>query len=203
LLLDPGLVPGPSLLAVFGINVAMAVRDRRSVSFDLIGVALLGRAVGTVLALAALAVLDERGLSIVVAVVVLGAVAIAASGVSANRSTGNLLAAGSVSGVGATTAGIGGPPVALLFRDAPGDEVRGSLGAFFVVGNTLSLAALSIGGLLGAEEVRLGLLLAPAAMAGFACTRWTVPLADRGFVGPAILVLSSLAALASLVRLAL
>lgn len=200
-LIDPAFVPAPALLGGFGINVAMMLRDRHAVSPRSVGGAMVGRIIGTVVGVAALTALNERSLSLVVAVVVLAAVAVTASGFTAPRSPTNLVLAGTMSGIGASTAGIGGPPVALLFKDAPGAEVRGSLGAFFVAGNVVSLGAMAAVGLLGWNELRLGLLLAPAAGAGFACTRWTIPIVDRGFVRPAILALSALAAVAVVARL--
>ena len=46
---------------------------------------------------------------------------------------------GSVSGLFATTAAIGGPPVAILYQDRPGPEVRSMLAVLVAVGSALSL----------------------------------------------------------------
>lgn len=203
LLLDPRLVPGPVILAVLGVNVAMVMRDRRATSRRAIGTILGGRLVGTAGGVAALAQVGDRGLAAMVAVTVLAVVGVTAKGLSVTRTPRNMVAAGIVSGFSATTAGIGGPPMAVLYADADGPELRGSMGALFVVGNLLTLVGLAIGGLFGREEIRLGLVLAPAALVGFLATRWVVPFLDQGRTRPAILGLSTAAAVGVLVRLVL
>lgn len=203
LLIDPRLVPGPAILAALGLNVLMVVRDRRATSFGPVGTVLTGRLAGTAIGVAAVGALGQRGLSLVVAITVLAVVAVTAAGVQAARSRRNLVTAGVVSGFSSTTAGIGGPPLAVLYADADGPELRGSMGALFVVGNLVSLAGLAIGGLFDAEGVRLGLLLAPAALVGFGCSRWVVPILDRGHTRTAVLAVSTVAAVALLVRVVL
>lgn len=200
-LIDPAFVPIPALFAGFGINILMLWRDRQATSLGPVATALAGRVVGTGVGVAALGAASERGLGALVALVVLAVVAVSALGFTAKRSPRNLVAGGILSGFGASTAGIGGPPVALLFQDAEGPEVRGSLGAFFVVGNVISLTGMALAGFFGADELRLGLLLTPAAVAGFSCTRWVVPVVDNGRTRSAILAASTAAALALMLTL--
>jgi uncharacterized membrane protein YfcA len=202
LMLDDHLVPGPAILAGFGLNLLMLWRDRHAISLRPVSSALLGRVAGTAVGVAAVGAISQRGLAVVVALTVLAVVAVSLVGFSARRTMPNLLAAGVVSGFSSSTAGIGGPPLAVLYADAGGPEIRGSMGAFFVVGNVISLTGLALGGLLGAEEIRLGLALVPAAMVGFAGSRWIVPVLDRGHARAAILAVSTLAALGLLVRIA-
>lgn len=201
LLLDPRLVPGPIILAVLGVNVAMLLRDRRATAVRSLGIILSGRLVGTVAGVSALALVGDRGLAIMVAVTVLAVVAVTARGLAVDRTPRNMVAAGLVSGFSASTAGIGGPPLAMLYADAEGPEIRGSMGALFVVGNLLTLIGLTVGGLFGRDELRLGLALAPAALLGFGATRWLVPVLDRGHTRRAILALSATAAAGVLARL--
>ena len=202
-LLDPAFVPGPVLFAGFGINVLMLLRDRDAASLRPVSSAVGGRIVGTAAGVGALTVLSQRGLSILVAVTVLAIIAISSIAIQPERSTRNLVAAGTLSGFSASTAGIGGPPVALLFQNAEGPEVRGSLGALFVVGNIISLSGLALVGRFGAEELQLGLALTPAALLGFASTKWLVPVLDRNYTRQAIILLSTLAAIALIGRLIL
>lgn len=201
LLLDPRLVPGPVILAVLGVNLAMVVRDRRATAPASLGIILSGRLVGTVAGVTALTQVGERGLAILVAVTVLAVVGVMAKGLSVTRTPRNMVTAGLISGFSASTAGIGGPPLAVLYADADGPEIRGSMGALFVVGNILTLVGLTLGGLFGREELRLGLALAPAALLGFVATRWLVPALDRGHTRRAILALSAIAAAGVLGRL--
>ena len=43
----------------------------------------------------------------------------------------------------ATAAGLGGPPVALVYQRANGLRLRGTLAAYFIVGTVMSLSALA------------------------------------------------------------
>jgi uncharacterized membrane protein YfcA len=201
--IDPRLVPGPVIVAVLGMNVAMLLRDRQTVSARPVGHALLGRIAGTGLGVAAVASVGRQGLIVLVALTVLAAVAATAFGRSMVRNRTTLMSAGALSGFGATTAGIGGPPVALVFADADGPELRGTLGAYFVVGGTMSLVGLATVGRFGTEELALGGALLPSALAGFACSRWTIPYLDRIPTRNTVLVLSTVAAVGLLLRLAL
>ena len=203
LLLDHRLVPGPIILAFLAVNLLMVLRDREATSLAPIGTVLSGRLVGTAIGIGTLALLSRQGLAVVVAVTVLAVVAVTAFGLSAERTPRNLVTAGLASGFCASTAAIGGPPIAVLYADAEGPEVRGSLGALFFAGNVVSLAGLATAGLLGWDRVGLGLVLAPAALAGFGCSRWLVPILDRGRTRAAVLGLSASAAIGLLARIAL
>lgn len=200
LLIDPRLVPGPAIFAALALNLLMVWRDRRATSLGPVGTVLAGRLAGTVAGVAALGVLSDRGLAVVVAVTVLVVVAVTAAGFSAARTPRNLVTAGVVSGFSSSTAGIGGPPLAVLYADAEGPEIRGSMGALFVVGNVVTLAGLALAGLFGWDGVRLGLILTPAALLGFLSSRWMVPILDRGHTRTAVLTLGAVAAAGLLVR---
>src|SRR3546814_12225619 len=67
------------------------------------------------------------------------------------------LVAGVVSGVTGTAAGIGGPPLALLYQHRPGSTIRSTLAAAFLVATALSLATLAVAGEVGSSRVLLGL----------------------------------------------
>jgi uncharacterized membrane protein YfcA len=201
--LDPMLVPGPAIVPTVVLSVSILLRNRRSVHLDPVANALVGRAAGTGVGVAALAVLSDRGIGLVVALVVLAAVAAIAAEVSAPRTRANMITAGLLSGFGGTTAGIGGPPVALMFADTSGPEVRGSMSAFFIVGSAMTFVGLRLADRFGLTEIWLGLTLIPAALVGFRLSGPLGGVVDRGYTRPAILTLSSLAAVVLLTRLAL
>ncbi len=199
--IDPALVPGPTLLAIGVLNILVMWKERRSIEFQPISEALAGRLGGTALAVVALGFLSERGVAFVVAIVVLAAAAVSAVGFTAPRTRRNMMVGGTVSGFGATTAGIGGPPVALLFQNAPGPQIRGSLALYFALGLAMTLAGLAVAGEFGAEEASASLKLLPAAVLGYLASRPLSRVMDRGNARPAILVLCSAAAIVLLVRL--
>ena len=99
------------------------------------------------------------------AIVVAGAVMAAMhTGGPVTRSA--LFSAGIASGFMATAAGLGGPPVALVYQRAPGLRLRGTLAAYFIVGTVISLGALALAGRFGAEEFRLSAFLVPGTVLG-------------------------------------
>ena len=71
-----------------------------------------------------------------------------------------------------TAGGIGGPPLALVYQDRSGPEIRSTLAVAFLVGTGISLVALFFVGKLEWEHVLLalqllpGLFLAPLAPGG-------------------------------------
>jgi uncharacterized protein len=150
------LMAGPAVLW-------MAIKERASLEWRGLGWLLAGRVVGTVVALGILAWLPTRSLQLV-----FGTVTLTAAAVLALRRTGLAITptsqtvAGGFSGLMATTAGLGGPALALLYAGRPGTVLRANVSAVFVVGNVLSLLAVAAIGRFGVEDLLLtGVLLAP------------------------------------------
>lgn len=196
----PELVPGSLLFSGLLMNLLIFRRDRSAIDFKPVRGAIAGRVLGTAFGIAALTRLSENQLTLVIALGVLAMVAAAAFKGSPPRSVRNMLAAGTLSGFTASTAGIGGPPVAILFQDAKGSEVRGSMASFFLVGTVITLGGLAIADRFGLSEIAWGVALMPAAIIGFALSGPMLPIVDRGYTRPAILLLSTASALVLLAR---
>lgn len=199
-LIDPSLVPVPLLSSALCLTLSMAYRERRAISFREIGWALLGRIPGTALGASAMLVASERAISILVGVVVFIAVGLISTGASLRRNRSTLLGAGVMSGFMSTTTSIGGPPVAALYHDAKGTELRATMSGFFVVGLTMSLAALAIVGRIDGEDLRATLWLVPGAFLGFGISSRIIPYLDRGYTRKAVLVVSALAGVSVIFR---
>lgn len=198
-LVDDRLVPGPAIASA-GVLVALTIlRDRRGVHLGEIGTAVIGRIPGTIAAAVAVAALDADLLAIVFAVLVLVAVAITASGVQVRPTRPNLIGAGALSGLLGTATSIGGPPMAMVYAGEDGRRMRGTLAGFFLVGIAMSIVALAVGGAFGRTELALSAVPVPGILVGFAASRWGARHLDAGRTRPAVLVLSSLAALSVLV----
>ncbi|MDQ4008199.1 MAG: TSUP family transporter, partial [Actinomycetota bacterium] len=116
-LLDPSLMPGSLLVAGFGLPLMSLVSEHRHVD-DRVGWVFLGRVLGTVPGVLIVAALPPDQLAIGIGLMTLLAVALSlhAFVLPVNRST--LTGAGFFSAVGATTASIGGPPMALVYQRA-------------------------------------------------------------------------------------
>ena len=200
LLIDPRLVPGPVLCVAIVLTLLIARRERRSI--DLFGVTwgLAGRLPGTALGAAALVVMPRDRMSLAFGVLVLLAVAMSASKLRIRPTPLTLVSAGMLSGIMATTAAIGGPPIALVLQHSPGARLRGTLSGFFLVGASVSLLALVVVGRFGREELLLAAALLPGILVGYMISRWTAPWLDRGYTRRAVLAVATAAAILVIVR---
>ena len=129
-LLDPRFVPAPILLSSLVLTTFLALRERREI--DVVGVrwALIGRVAGTLLAATILAALPPDLMVIVFGSIVLVGVAMSASGVRLRPERSMLIGAGMLSALMGTIASIGGPPMALIYQQADGARLRGTMSVF-------------------------------------------------------------------------
>jgi uncharacterized membrane protein YfcA len=114
-----------------------------------------------------------------------------------------LLVAGLVSGAGGTAASIGGPPVALLYQDRAGPQVRATMAAYFTLGSVVSIGALVAGGQVGVDHLTAAAVMLPATAVGFLASGPARRLIDHGWVRPAVIGVSALGAAVLLVQAAL
>jgi uncharacterized membrane protein YfcA len=199
-LLEPALVPGPLLVAALVLPLLTVRRERGGVDLHGVRWALVGRVPGSVLGALLLAALSPRSVALVVGLVVLGGVAMTASGVRLRPRRATLLVAGLLSGFMGTTAAIGGPPVALVYQHAEGPRLRGTLAGYFVVAATISIAVLAAVGRFGTGDLVAGLALLPGVALGHLASRRAARRIDRGLTRHAVLLVSTLAALLVVVR---
>lgn len=193
-LVDPGLVPGPVLAAGIPLTAGVLVRDRRGLDLGAVRWALAGRLAGTLAAAAVVAVLPERPLAIVFALLVLLAVGLSAAGWSVRPTRRRLLGAGAASGFMGTATSIGGPPIALLYQRSSGPELRSVVGTVLAFGAVASVLSLAAVGEFGRDELEATLLLVPGVLAGYLASgplgRWL----DRAWLRPAVLVFAAVSA---------
>ena len=199
-LIDPTLVPGPLLLAALVLPMLTARRDRSWVDLRGVRWALVGRVPGSVLGAAMLTGLSPRAMTLAVGIVVLAGVAMTASGVRLRPRGPTLLVAGVLSGFMGTTAAIGGPPLALVYQHAEGPRLRGTLAGYFVIAALISIAVLALAGRFGRHDLLAGLALLPGVVLGYLGSHRVARWVDRGFTRHAVLLVSTLAALALVVR---
>jgi uncharacterized protein len=197
-IIDPALVPVPMLLLGTAHAALGLVREHGHADWPGVGWALLGRLPGTALGVLAVALLPPRWFAVVVAATVLVCVALSLVRWHPRPTAPALLVAGLVSGTGGTASGIGGPPVALLYQNASGPQVRATLGAYFTAGSLVSLAGLAAGGEFTTDALRAAAVLLPFMIVGFAVSSPARRLLDRGWTRPAVLGLASAGALALL-----
>jgi uncharacterized membrane protein YfcA len=195
----PEALPAAVIVLVLPLSFWLAFRERRSV--DLSGLLYLigGRLVGTALGVALLVAVPIAYLSVLFGgLVVVAAVASAVSGpgLAVNRATQSV--GGVASGIMGTAAGIGGPPLALVYQSRPGAEIRGTLAVVFAVGGAISLLALVPAGRVTGGHVTLALVLLPALVLGLlVAARLTKVVARTPWLRPAVLLFAALSGLAA------
>lgn len=162
----PELLPGSALLAFLPLSAAMLVRERHHVDRRAALRLSIARLPGIALGAAAVRVLDPRGLAAVVAVLLLIAVGTAASGLAISPTPTAQRIAGAISGFSGTAVGLGGPPLAVLYRDVAPSTSRPTLAVVFTTGILTSGVALSASGSLPARHLVVGAVLSLAILAG-------------------------------------
>ena len=99
-----------------------------------------------------------------------------------------------------TSVAVGGPPIALVLNDASGPEFRSTLSVFFFIGTGFSVVALSVAGQFGIDDLILSFWLILSVVAGFILSGPLRRILDRRWLAPAVYVMSTVAAVALLVR---
>lgn len=199
-LVDPRLAPVPQILTAFSITLWAAWREWSAV--DLKGTLwiLLGRVPGAALGAGLLAIASQRMLDFLIAGTVLGAVLILSTSLKLRRSP---LVDFTV-GTFATTAGyvsaIGGPPIALLLRDARGPALRSTLGLVFAVGIVVTIATRIATRQITTLDATLALVMTPVALLGMKASGWLHQRVDTETLRRGVLLTSALAAVGLLVR---
>lgn len=199
-LLDSDLAPVPQLLVTLPLTLAMVWRERYAIDLSGVGWIIVGRIPGLIIGLVLLKIVSDRALELLIGVIVLGAVVILSTGASLKRSPVTQVTAGTAAGVTGLVASIGGPPLALLYRDAKGAILRSSLAAVYTIGITLSIAGRWATNEIDRSDVAVALLLFPALVVGYLLgSRYLARIEGRP-LRIAILVISALAAIGLIVK---
>jgi uncharacterized protein len=143
-LFAPELVPGSMLMAITTITVLGVRRESGDVEWGVVAWSMGGRIPGTVLGGFLLAAVSETTLGLLIALSVLLGVVLSLVGARVRKTRATIVSAGLVSGVGATAAGIGGPPMALVLQHDDGPNVRATLSAMFMLLAPVSLITIAL-----------------------------------------------------------
>lgn len=199
----PAALPVTVIVLGIPVSIGMARYERHAVDRTGVGWVLAGRIPGTIIGAWVVATVSTTILQALAGGIVLALVvaSMATPPVPVQRRT--QIAAGLVSGVTGTSAGIGGPPLALLYQHHPGPTIRSTLAASFLFGTLLSLTTLGAAHQVRADQVLLGLGLAPVVVAGSVAGRRLHGFLDSGWLRPAVLLFAALTALAALVHAAI
>lgn len=200
ILVEPQLVPAGMLVVSGVMPWTTLAQEWRHVDWWGLRWSLLGRVVGTSAGVWLVAVLSSDGIGVAVAVMILVSVGASLSGIHFAVTRARLLLAGVLGGVGGTATAIGGPPLAVLYQNAEGPQIRATLAAFFAVGQVISLTALLGSGVVEARAAWTGALLVPGTLVGALLARRLRHYVDAGRTRPAVLWVASISAVVLIVR---
>lgn len=199
----PELFPATIIILAAAVTAIGSIVDRAGIDFRGTGWALLGRMPGTVIGTILVVALPARGLSNIIGVTVLLGVLSSVVGWRPKPRRLAVILAGLVSGVTGTAAGIGGPPMALVWQQSAATVYRGTMSTFFLVGTVVSLVALSITGSIEVGSVAGAIWLLPAVAVGYALSRLVARYLDPRRLEFAAMIASVLGAIGALVLPAL
>lgn len=165
--IDPHIGPGPLLVLAMVISAAMLRNEHASVDRPGLALTLVGRVIGSAAAGLFYAMLPMAYYGLVFGVLILLGVAMSALGYEVRRTPGQMIFAGTCSGVMGTLTSVGGPAIALVFQKAGGAVVRATLSAYFLFSSLISLAVLFATGKFTLGAAATSLALVPAMFIGF------------------------------------
>lgn len=165
-LIDPLLLPVAVLILMLPLNGMVAWREREHIDLRGAGWITVARVAATPLGVWLLAAVPEHQLGLLIGGVTILAALVSLVVPAFNPNRPALLVAGAVTGVSETASGIGGPPYALVYQHRPAPELRATVALCFLVGEVVSLIALSIGSRLTGPGLGASLWLLPVVVAG-------------------------------------
>jgi uncharacterized membrane protein YfcA len=200
MLLEPDLMPDLLLWLAMLFPLVTLVRDHHDIDWRGLSWSVSARVPGTAAGVYLLTIFSDRTLGVAVALMVLVSVATTAWAVVVPVNRPSLVAAGFASGVTGTATSIGGPPLALLYQHRSAEQIRSTLGVYFVIGAALSLVGLGVTGGLEASTFVLAMAFVPCLLVGFVMARVFRGLVPRERVRVAVLVVCATSAVVLLVR---
>ena len=189
----PWSVPVTPLLLALPMTVLMSAREWHSIDFGGFFLITAGRLLGTIAGVALLVFVPGGSLSTLTGLMILAAALASFLKPSFEIRSSTRLAGGVASGVVGTVAALGGTPLALVYQDRSGAELRSTLSISFVVGIAMSLVSLGLAGKVEWRHLVLALELLPGLLVGLWASRWVVKRLDERWLRPAVLLFAAAA----------
>jgi hypothetical protein len=192
-LYDPNFVPVPMLLCGLFLPLLMIWRDHSSIDFTGLKLAIFGRVLGNFIAVWLITIISRNTFMLVFGILVIIAVILSESNLKFRPTPVSVCIAGLFSGIMGTLAGLGGPPMAILYQNEKGSVIRGTLSGFSILGTVLSLFFLGVAGRFTLDDL-------PGLVAGFYLSKYAIGIVDRGYIRKVMLGVSFLAAIMVIVK---
>lgn len=165
-LIDQTLNPVVPVVLMIPLNAFVAIRERHAL--DRAGVLWisLGRLPGALLGLWLLVIVSAAHLNLLVGISTLLAALLTLFAPRFAPGRVGYLLSGTLSGTGETAAGIGGPPLALLYQHRPPAVLRTTVALCGLIGEVITLGVLSAAGRVDEHQLLTALFLLPAVTVG-------------------------------------
>ena len=168
----PSYLPVALLILMLPLNVMVFWNERAAIDWRGARWITFGRFWGTFGGLWVLSVLTPGQLGVAVGWLTIAAAIGALAAPPFAPNPGSALAAGLFTGVTETATGIGGPPLALLYQHSHPAVIRATITLCFFLGEIISLAILSLMGMLAWADLGHALALTPAVLIGTRLSRF-------------------------------
>jgi uncharacterized protein len=199
-LISLDLVPGPVIFASMALSSLMTYAGRRHIRWSHLDMVLLGLAAGMLAGILGLSVLPPSRIGVVFGILILFAAAVSVLGVAVKPTSMRALAAGILSGFMGTVSAIGAPVLALLYQHEDPKALRGTLALLYLVSSIGMLVLLHVAGRFSWHEAILGGYLIPGFILGYVLSGPISRVLDRGYSRVAVLIISSVSALALILK---
>lgn len=195
----PGTLPATAILVALPLSVAIVRHEGHAIDRPGLTWILIGTVPGTILGTIVVATVDATALKVVVALSVLLAVAISVVAPPLRLRPTSQFAGGFTSSVTGTAAGIGGPPLALLYQHHEGPTMRSTLAVSFLASTAIAIVSLALAHHVTLGQVAVAIALMPVVALGSWVGRHTHGALDRRWLRPAVLAFAAVAALVVLI----
>lgn len=196
-LVSPEALPATVLLLTMPLASVMAARERHAIYAPGLVYLLSGRLLGTLGGVGLLLLVPDDYLSVLFGSLVVVAALASSSNPKIDLSNRIRVGGGIVSGVMGTAAGIGGPPLALIYQNREGQEIRATLAVAFAMGTAISLLVLALAERVGLDHLLLALELLPALLLGLWGAGFTAKLLSGRWLRPALLLFAAVSGFAA------
>jgi uncharacterized membrane protein YfcA len=200
MLIEPALVPGAMVGIALLLSFWTTWNDRHGIDRRVLKAAVAGRLLGTPPAALLVGTASAATFDLVFGLLVLLAIGISLWHSTIRPTPKAVFFATIAAGFMGTISGIGGPPQALVYQNASGAELRGNLSVLFLIGTSLSLAALIAIGEFGLVDLVYTAILTLGIVIGMLCRHPIKERLDKSSARPWLLGLCALSAIAVLGR---
>lgn len=199
-LLNPILVPVPTLFTGLTRTIMILFRDHSGIERNGLTPILLGVIPGSFLGALAASRLSANGIVTIASILVLIGVVASIKGWRPRDSAVSRFSVGAGSGLMAAISSIAGPMVAVFYQDSKNLTIRATMSIFFIVTNITALVFLAILGKIHHLELIASLQIMPGMLIGHLISTKHLKTVDKRSIRPIILALATLSALIVIIQ---